>query len=441
MTRPLLAAAACLALAACAHASGGTATSSSPPPSNGTVGYVRMDELVKVHPLYGQLAQYDDNIEALDLRSIAPQAIAEGPQLKEEEAALNAQLAAAAKRTNDILQAKGRAYQDRENAAIAAALRTIAAPNGPSVAAVGSQLNATAAQQSAGVNAQAAHDLDAYRAQLQVQNVAQMQALQKTLAARADRTYRAKADELTAKEAAYSLKLAGDDAAERLSLRTRLSSLALDDTQRDDANKALSALDQKEADALAAMRNTDQQTLATLKDQLRAGIERDMAAQAGPIRAAALQRYQERERELHQQFAAQTGPVVPGAPPIASNPAVPPDVRKRILQLHADYTAAFRHDADATIADFNKTRTDLQRRYALLTGTDQASTESAQREIVALEKKRADLYAEMVAQIGREVKTIAQQRGIAVVVSDVAAPAGGVDLTDDAKKDIESLHE
>jgi hypothetical protein len=47
----------------------------------------------------------------------------------------------------------------------------------------------------------------------------------------------------------------------------------------------------------------------------------------------------------------------------------------------------------------------------------------------------------MVAQIGREVKVLAEQRGINVVVSDIVAPAGGVDLTADAEKDIESLHE
>jgi hypothetical protein len=59
----------------------------------------------------------------------------------------------------------------------------------------------------------------------------------------------------------------------------------------------------------------------------------------------------------------------------------------------------------------------------------------------ALQKQRGDLYNEMVEQIGREVKVIAEQRGINVVVSDVVAPAGGVDLTADAEKDIESLHE
>ncbi len=115
-------------------------------------------------------------------------------------------------------------------------------------------------------------------------------------------------------------------------------------------------------------------------------------------------------------------------------------MRQRITQLHADYTAAFQNDAKQTVADFQKTRADLTARYQLLTGTDAAAAQSAQSEILSLEKKRQDLYQQMVAQINREVKTIAQERGVSTVVSTVA-PAGGVDLTGDAMKDIETLHE
>jgi hypothetical protein len=38
------------------------------------------------------------------------------------------------------------------------------------------------------------------------------------------------------------------------------------------------------------------------------------------------------------------------------------------------------------------------------------------------------------------VQTIAQAHGVSTVVDSIA-PAGGVDLTDDAMKDIETLHE
>jgi hypothetical protein len=74
-------------------------------------------------------------------------------------------------------------------------------------------------------------------------------------------------------------------------------------------------------------------------------------------------------------------------------------------------------------------------------GVDAGAQAGSNKQFGALQKQRGELYDEMVAQIGREVKLVAQKRGINVVISDVVAPAGGVDLTADAEKDIESLHE
>ena len=116
-------------------------------------------------------------------------------------------------------------------------------------------------------------------------------------------------------------------------------------------------------------------------------------------------------------------------------------LRTRIQQLHDDYQKRFQDDAKTTIADFEKTRADLSRRYAELHGVDVSAQHGAHAQILALRKKREDLYDEITGQIDREVRLIAQQRGISVVLSDVVAPAGGVDLTPDALKDIESLHE
>jgi hypothetical protein len=437
--RRLLALAACGLLAACAH---GDSSAPAASPSGGRIGYVRMDDLVKKHPLFGQLAQYDANIQALNLSALVPHVLAGSAQLKAEQAQLEAQLDAAAKRTDALLAAKGKSYQDRENAAIAAALRGAGAAGGPSVAAIQAQMQGTAAAQAAGAGAQAQRDLDTYRKQLEAQDNAQITAAQRTMAARADRTYRAKVDELNAKESALSLMLANADAAERLSLRTRLSSLALDEAARTDANNQLAALDRKEADQVAALHNVDAQQLATLQTQLRAGVEKDLGAQVADIRKRSVQRFHDRADQLRTQFQTANGPLIRTSANGAAtvNPNLPPALRQRIVQLHADYTAAFQNDAKQTIADFQKTRADLTARYQLLTGTDAAAAQSAQSEILSLEKKRQDLYQQMVAQINREVKTIAQERGVSTVVSTVA-PAGGVDLTGDAMKDIETLHE
>jgi len=120
---------------------------------------------------------------------------------------------------------------------------------------------------------------------------------------------------------------------------------------------------------------------------------------------------------------------------------LPPALRARIEQLHNDYQKRFQADAKTTVADFEKTRRDLGQRYAQLHGLDGASQQGAQAQILSLRKKREDLYTQITEQIDREVRLIAQQRGISVVLTNIVAPAGGVDLTPDALKDIESLHE
>jgi hypothetical protein len=244
------------------------------------------------------------------------------------------------------------------------------------------------------------------------------------------------------------LKLANDDAAQRLALRTKLSSLALDDAAREEAQKQLTAIDRKEADALAAQRNRDQQTLAALQAQLHDQVQSDLNAQVAAIRQRSLSSLAQRQTSLAKQITTTNigGPVVQttvvgGRPQQQLNPNLPPALRTRIEQLHSDYQKRFQSDAKTTIADFQKTRGDLARRYAQLHGISASSNQSTGAQIASLRKKHDQLYDQITAQIDREVRLIAQQRGISVVLTNIVAPAGGVDLTPDALKDIESLHE
>ena len=71
---------------------------------------------------------------------------------------------------------------------------------------------------------------------------------------------------------------------------------------------------------------------------------------------------------------------------------MPPALHARIEQLHNDYQKRFQADAKTTIADFQKTRRDLGKRYAQLHGLDGASQQGAQAQILSLRKKREDLY-------------------------------------------------
>jgi hypothetical protein len=435
------------ATAACTH--GGANSPSASPSGSGTIGYVRMDELVQKHPLYEQLARYDRSIEAFDLTAVAPRAVAADPQLRAREAALTKALNDAADRTKKLIDQKQAQYQAQEAAAIKAALQG-AGQSGPSAAQIAGTVDATARRQQGAVSAQAAHDLQAYQATLQKQDRAQLAAAQKALAQRADREYRAKAEELQSKESALSLKLASEDAPQRLALRTKLSSLALDDAAREDAQKQLQAIDRKESDALGAQRNRDQQALSALQAELHDQMQQQLNTQADAIRKRSMGALNLRQQTLVRQIAAPalpaSGPLIQtttvnGRPQQQVNRNLPPALRARIEQLHNDYQKRFQDDAKTTIADFEKTRKDLSRRYAELHGIDVGARQGAQSQIATLRKKRGDLYDQITAQIGREVRLIAQQRGISVVLTNVVAPAGGVDLTPDALKDIESLHE
>ena len=411
----------------------------------GAVGYVRMEELVQKHPLYDQLARYDRSIEAFDLDSTVPRVVPGDAEMRARERELQKQLEDAANRTKTLIDAKQKQYQQQEEAAIAAALQG-AGNGGPSAGQIASAVNSTARQQQGGVTSQARSDLETYRRTLEKQNQAQINAAQKALSERADRTWRAKAEELQSKESALSLSLANEDAAQRLALRTKLSSLALDDAAREDAQKQLQALDRKESDALAAQRNRDAQTLATLQAQLHAQVQTDLNQTARGIQQRSLGSMSQRQQIVARQAASVGGSVIQtttvgGRPQQQVNPNLPPALRSRIQRLHDDYQRRFQDDAKTTIAAFEATRADLSRRYAELHGVDDAARGGAQAQIVELRKKRDGLYDQIIAQIEREVRLLAQQQHVSVVLSDVVAPAGGVDLTPDALKDIESLHE
>jgi hypothetical protein len=439
-SRSALALLAFAAFAACAHERAETTPDQTPQPADdGRVGYVRMDELVKVHPLYGQLAHLDEDVQALQLKSVGPSVASNGADIAKAERELQVELNAAADRTKKALNDKQLEYSKREQAAINAAIgATSGAGSGGGGIAGGVAATADVQRRSAADVAQ--KNFDAYRQQVAEQSNAAALSIQRSLAERAARTYRSKAEDLTKSEADFALSLETEDAAERLSLRTKLSNLALDDDTRADVKKQLDALDQKEADAVGAMKNRDSETLAATQKSLHAKTQAELDAQVADLRKRTLAKIDERGQTTRRALIAQMGvPVTAGGAAVANG--IAPDMRSKLQTLHDRYQQQFNKDAAQTIAQFQKTRSDLTKRFQLIAGIDADAQAGANRQLGALQKQRGDLYNEMVAQIGREVKAVAQKRGINVVVSDIVAPAGGVDLTADAEKDIESLHE
>ena len=420
-------------LAGCAKPSVQQAATPSPAPSGaGGVGYVHMQELIKAHPLYPQLAQMERSMDALSLRSLGPDVAQTGANLSKEDAELQKELTEASERTKKILDQKGTEYQREENAAIAAALS--AGGHATTAGPVGAGVGATARQQSAGVQAEMARNLQAYQKTLATQETQQTVAYEHAVSQRIDRQYGAKARELQSKESELALQLATKDAPQRLELRTRLANLALDNAARDAVRGQLDALDKSEADQVAAMRNRDQQTLAQLRTQLRAQAQHEIDTGVAKI-------HSQNQAKFTSRAGPSTGvPTVPaGGVTVPTN--LPPDLKSKIDALHKEYQDRYTRDARATIDKFNKTRDDLKRRYDELHGVDSAANTSLGKELSGLQAQHDKLYSQIVDQINREVRIVAQRQGITTVLTEIAGNGAGTDLTPAVKKEIESLHE
>src|ERR1700693_3606123 len=408
------------------------------------VGYVRMDDLVRRHPLYGELSRLDDDMAALQFKSFESAA---GPtlppdQLRKEQAAIQREFQDASSRAQAALKQKQEEDGKREAEAIRQALGASGAAAGaPGGNAIGADVERQLQTQAQAVTAGAQRNLDAYKKNLVAQDAAALEALRRSLNDGAQRSYGAKGNEFQNKGTDVALQLAQEDAPERLSLRTKLSNLVLDEAAREEARKQLEALDRKESDALAAMKNRDGATLVALQKELRTKTTDELSSQANVMRSRTLAKINKRELEVRSELAstAIAAPAAPGA--VALPKTLAPDMRSKIDALHKRYSDEFNADAKTTIEMLQKTREALRQRLAKLQGVDLGPGAGKQRQLGALEKQRRDLYDQIVAQIGREVKLVAARRGVSVVFGDVVAPAGGIDLTADAQKDIESLHE
>ena len=417
----------CLALPACSH----TVDVNSPQIRG--IGYVRLDDVVKKHPLYGQLSQLDSNIDALNLRTLAPAVPKTGTEIARESAELNRELDTARTHANAVLQQKQIDYASRENAAIAAAMKAAGETSGQNPAAA---MRNTAAQQAASVSAQANHDFAAYQQTLITQDQAATRALTQQYAMQADRQYRKKADELSARESQESLDMASKDAPQRLALRTRLSNLALDDSVRASVKSQLAALDKKEQDDVAAMRARDRAALSAYQQQLRSQTSAAIASQARSIHAQTSAKIAARRNTISAQVSSQLGSLGP-----AGSSNLTPATQSKIKAIDKQYKAQFQADVNRTIAEFQATRNDLNAQFAALHGADSGAQGAVAKQLGSLHKQRDALYGQIVSQVKREVASVATQKGLRVVFVNVVSPAGGVDLTDDVAKDVESLHE
>jgi hypothetical protein len=394
-------------------------------------GYVRIDEAVKRDPLYSQLSQLDDAIAAITLKSSVPAVPLGARQIAAQTAELNRELRAAQDRANKILAQKQRTYTSREQQAVAAAL-TAAGVQGAGALAAAQMSGASAAQEQQAASAANA-DLQAYQQSVVAQDNAATNSIANQLQAQAAQKYRAKAEQLQQNETDLTLRLTQQDAGARLAIKMRLSNLAMDPAARQKAESDLASINARESAAVGGQRNADAATLKAYRAQLDRETGGAIRSQVGAISAQTRSKLEERRNEVGTQLRSLA--------PVAPANHLSPKVQAQIAQIQRQYAGAFAADTGKTIADYNATKNDLDRQFAALHGADVGATGAAAKELGSLQKRRAELYQQIVAQIERDAARIAKDRGLSIVFVNIWAAAGGYDMTNQVISDIESQHE
>jgi hypothetical protein len=394
-------------------------------------GYVRVAEVVKHHPLYPQLSRLDDAIAAINLQSAGPQVPLGASQIASQTQQLNRELRDAQVRANKILAQKQQDYVRREQQAVSAALSAAGIKGAGAQAAA--QMSGASAQQAAQATNAANADLMAYQQNVIAQDNAASSSIQRQLQTQASQKYRAKAEQLQQNETDLSLRLTQQDATQRMAIRMRLSNLALDPAARKQAQSQLAAIDANEASQLNAQRSADAATLRAYREQLDRETGDAIRSQVGAIQQQTRAKLEERRNQVGSQLRSL------GPPSLPTN--LPPDVAARIAAIHRQYVGQFQADAAKTIQEYNATKSDLDRQFAALHGADVGATGAAGKELDALQKRRAELYQQIVAQVERSAARIAKEQGFSIVFADIWSAAGGYDLTNEVIKDVESQHE
>jgi hypothetical protein len=415
----------------------------SQPPAvpSGEVGYVRMGVLLQAHPLYAELARLDEDVRVLELHTAGDLPGQSHAEIIDEEQAMRRELDRAVEHTRKELAEIRSAYVRQENAAIAEIFAQ-SGSSGSGTDAIEQRMAATSREQVRNIDQQARENFRKYRAQVVAQSNAALANIRQSFLDRADRAYHAQVDVYMQREATLTLDQAQRDGPERLLLRTRLADLALDTHEKASAKARLDQLGKQEANELGALHTSDQAMLASYRAQLQANVHTELAGEAQDIQVRTHGSLEKRARQVQTEIIGQLGVMPMPAPlPSVAAGALPADARAKLDTLHKHYQAAYERDADQTVREFSTTRDLLSNRFKKLAGIDASAQESARKEIEALRAQRKDLYTQMIAQINREVRSIANRRGIGVVVVKGIVPVGGHDLTTEVLGDIESLHE
>ncbi|HVA37563.1 MAG TPA: hypothetical protein VNJ51_08120 [Candidatus Dormibacteraeota bacterium] len=438
MRRLLAAAVLATALGGCSHAGPGPAA-----PAYAGVGYVRVEDAVRRHPLYPQVIQYDEEIAVLQGAGV-PTPPVDPAEMRKRESELQRNLATAAANAKAELARLRAHYEQQERVAIDAAMKAAGvAPPGNGGAGVVSGVAGTFQEQARAVDERAQKAFDAYREEVIAQDRAQLDAAAKRFSDEADRKYRGKVRDLESAEAQLAQQLAEKSAPQRLALRTKLQNLALDDAARKQLEQQLQALDQADADQVAELRNRDQKTLQAYQAELRSQVQTQMQAYADKVHRDTRAKLEQRagaERQAVQQQIKALAPQVGRQLAGFDISKLPPDLRARIQAIHEQFAQRYQKDAQGELDRFNKTRDALSQRYAALHGAAGAADAATAKQVAQLRTERDQLYARIVGEIESTARDIGKERGLKVVLGGAVAGGTGVDLTSAVERAVEKAH-
>jgi hypothetical protein len=395
------------------------------------VAYVRVDDVLKHDPLYPQLQQLQNAVAAINLEATLPHVPLSPAQIAEQSKAIGAQLQAAQNRANAVIAAKQQQYGLQERAADATALK--AAGIDPAAAGLGQQISATSQQQAQAAAQAAQQGYLSYQKSVVSQDQAALGAVAQQLSKQAEQKFNARQEEYAQNESDLSLRLAQQDSSTRIALNTKINTVALDAAQRKSIADQLSALDKKEADGVAALHAQDTRDLLAYRKQLGAQTQAAIQKQQATIQSQTSAKLNQRRDEVGHQLQSLGAP----APAVR----IPPDLQRKLQQIHQQYTQKFQADAQQAVEEYNQTKDDLTRQYAALQGQDVGATGAAAAQQRDLQARYDKLQAQILTQIHNESLRLAKEMGFTTVLDNVVAAPGGYDLTNDLIHDIESQHE
>jgi hypothetical protein len=393
------------------------------------IAYVNLDDVVKHDPLYSQLAHIDDAIAMVELAGASPRIPRSAAEVARESTQLRAEIDAAQQRTQRIVREKQQTYAARARAAIASALAAAGVQNPNNVAAA---LGAVSAQQSQQAQMQAGRDLMAYRQSVVRQSNTAAESIVRQLQQQAAQKLEAKSQQEQQAESNLALRLSQQDASRRLAIQTRLSMLALGQTERRRLQSELSQMTASENAAIAAQRSADEREYSAYRTHVMIQTNAAIRAQLSAIQTQTQAKLVGRRNAVIAQLHG-TVPV-----PTAS---ISPATRAQIARIADQFQQQYAQDVQSVIAEYEQTEAALEAQYATLHGADAAANSASAQEIALLQQRRQTLYEQIVDHVRTEADRLAKEKGFDVVFSNVTAAAGGYNMTNELIADIESEHE